>query len=63
MTTEPTLHEALAAFGITSKKDERSDFDSRSLYQNGEFIGVYTASEGWDLVNDLRYGVDQPSAA
>jgi hypothetical protein len=62
-TNKPSLHEALAGFGITSKKDERSDFNSRSLYQNGLFIGAYTAFEAWELVNDLRYGVEERPAA
>ena len=61
-TNEPTLHEALASFGITSVKDDRSDFDTRSLYQNGQFIGAYSAHAGWELVNDLRFGVDDTDA-
>ena len=53
-----TLHEALASFGITAAKDERSRWDTRSLYQDGKFIGDFNAHAAWGLVADLRFGVD-----
>jgi len=53
-----TLHEALAGLGITSAKDERSSFDRRSLYLEGDFIGdfigAFDAHEAWELVDQLR---------
>ena len=54
MAREETLHEALAGLGITSAKDERSDFNTRSLYRNGEWLGHYEAHAAWKLVHELR---------
>ena len=56
--TEETLHEALAGLGITSAKDDRSAWNTRSLYMFGEFIGHFEAHAAWELVHDLRFAPD-----
>ena len=57
--TPENLHQALAGLGIMSAKDERSAWNTRSLYMFGEFIGHFEASAAWELVRDLRFGVDE----
>jgi hypothetical protein len=43
---EPTLHEALASRGWTSRKE--NDDQRRTVYgENGERIGSFTAAEAW----------------
>lgn len=46
-----TLHQALAGLGITSTPH---DGIRRALYRGAECIGRFTASEGWELVHQLR---------
>lgn len=54
MATNETLHEALAGLGISSAKDERSSFDTRSLYRGAEWLGDFSAHAAWELVHQLR---------
>jgi hypothetical protein len=58
-----SLHQALAEFGITSAKDERCAWNTRSLYMFGDFIGHFEAHAAWELVRDLRFGVDEAEDA
>jgi hypothetical protein len=47
--TEPTLHEALAAKGITSERDENTVRTGRRVLRNadGEVIGRFDVHEAW----------------
>lgn len=63
MNTAQSLHEALAAFSITSRPGTIPG--KRALVQFGDIeLGEFDAHEGWQLVNDLRGSpVECPIAA
>ena len=53
MTVDITLHAALALIGLTSqaRPDLEGAMAGRELFDgDGASLGVYTASEAWDLV-------------
>lgn len=50
--TDETLNEALASLGLTTRP---SPFYGRKIISDrGVDLGIFDASEGWDLVRKLR---------
>lgn len=50
----PSLHAALATFGVRSKRNPNRNSGGRILYRNGEVLGTYHVVAGWALVAELE---------
>lgn len=50
----PSLHAALATFGVHSKRNPNRRHGGRVLYRSGEVLGTYHCAGGWALVAELE---------
>lgn len=59
---ELSISDQLLEFGIVHERDENSPNDGKHTLRwvNGDLIGRRDAHEAVELLNDLRFGVDEP---